>query len=494
MQSVHEIDPARVAVYIRWSTDDQGEGTTLEVQRERCRHFVLSQGWPFDAGRIYIDDGYSGGTLERPALARLRDDVRQGRIQCVVVYKIDRLSRSVVDIVDLVLKEWEGRCFVRSTTEEINTVTPAGKMFFYLLISFAEYERNLIRERTMTGKVKRAEQGLNPGFRPPYGYRLGTGPGTFAVRETEAEVVRRIYTLYRGGTGPGEIARVLNREAPGRLWSPLAVRRILANPAYAGVLEYGRRKGRVLARAEGAFPPIVDPQLWAEVQAMRRRQAPGGRSQSSPYLLSGLARCRCGAPVGGKGVGRHRYYLCTGRKRGRREGCDSRHIPTAVVDEAIARQMRALLAAADLEPLALALAQERARQVQLALTLAQQVLTALQERRRRLEADYRSGALPARIYARELEALLAEERQAAESIRRVDGEAAGEILPRPEALWERLTIAQRRWLIRQVAAITLYRSGAEPEVAVVWRQPAPSIASLLLQAAGVTVAPVDHAP
>lgn len=109
----------KVAIYIRWSTEDQGEGTTLDVQLEACRAYMASQGWSYREELVYVDDGVSGATMERPALTRLRAAVAQGQVECVVVYKLDRLSRSVADTARLVMDEWEGICSVKSAREPI---------------------------------------------------------------------------------------------------------------------------------------------------------------------------------------------------------------------------------------------------------------------------------------------------------------------------------------------------------------------------------------
>ncbi|MFZ5827512.1 MAG: recombinase family protein [Bacillota bacterium] len=507
MLNPQEIDPTRVAIYIRWSTDDQGEGTTLQTQLERCSHYLRSQGWVYNEQLLYVDDGYSGGTLERPALAQLRRDVAEGRVACVVVYKIDRLSRSVVDIVDLVLREWEGRCFVKSTTEDVNTLSPAGKMFFYILVSFAEYERNVIRERTMGGKVKRAEQGLNPGFRPPYGYLRGPAAGTVAVVEHEASVVRRIFALFVSGNGPGQIAQMLNTEGirrRGSLWSRLAVRRMLANPAYCGVLEYGRTmrgQGGVVrfaeprfARVEGAFPAIVEQPVWEEAQRLLgarsvrpRRGGPAARPTCGSYLLSGLARCgRCGATMGGKRAGGRRYYYCSGRKRQGRAACDAGHIPAEAVETAVEERVRALLQAigpavlpADLE----ADLGEQLAELQRAAGERAKALTAVGERRRRLEADYRSGQLPARLYAEERAQVEREEQEIrAELVRLEERTARVEGISRDPAaalaslgpldLWAGLTVPERRQLLgRLTTGISLYRPArpaTEPVLQIDW--------------------------
>jgi len=471
------IDPDKVAVYIRWSTDDQGEGTTLQTQLERCQHYLQSQGWRFTPDLVYIDDGYSGGTLDRPALTRLRSDVDGGRVECVVVYKIDRLSRSVIDIVDLVLREWDGRCFVKSTTEEVNTLSPAGKMFFHILISFAEYERNLIRERTMGGKVKRAEQGLNPGFRPPYGFVRGAATGTFQVVADEASLVRRIFDLCRNGHGPYQIAHRLNSEGlrrRGAPWNPLMIRRMLLNPAYVGVLEYGRRSatGR-LSRVEGAFPAIVPAPVWEEVQgALRDRSRTGGtapRPTYSGYLLSGVAVCRCGAPVGGKRVGQHRYYYCTARKRRGRSACDSGHFRADQADDAVTAELLARLPAG-----ALPGPDHGAGDVKAGLEQQRGDLRRLADRRRRLEQDYRSGELPASLYARELAAVEREEGQVAKTVQRLSERLARwetRAPPQrdPAALWEGLGVVEQKGLLRRLASrIELYRGEDGPVVRIEW--------------------------
>ena len=126
-----EIAPHKVSMYIRWSTDDQGSGTTLEVQQEGCKHYILSQGWQVREDLIFIDDGYSGGNLVRPGMAKLRQMVQDGLIDCVVVYKLDRLSRSVLDTVTLVMEEWEGKAYLKSAKEPVDNSTPLGRQFFF---------------------------------------------------------------------------------------------------------------------------------------------------------------------------------------------------------------------------------------------------------------------------------------------------------------------------------------------------------------------------
>lgn len=332
MQIAKPIDPSRVAIYIRWSTEDQGEGTTLDVQREACRSFILSQGWAVSDALVYVDDGLSGGTLERPALTRLRAAVAAGLVDCIVVYKLDRLSRSVVDMVRLVLDEWEGRCHVKSAREPIDTVSQAGRLFFYQLMSFAEWERSVIRERTFAGKLRRAEEGKNPGITAAYGYRLGTS-GQPVIEPGEAQVVQLIFRLYLLGMGCTQIGRKLGElghpSPAGRRWGSGQISRLLSNPIYAGTLVYGKQttvSGRRVKSErphvvrEGAVPAIVSLAEFAAVQAAKAgrpgvgRAQGSGRSLSSQSLLTGVLRCGCGRAfrsTGGSGARfRYRYYYC----------------------------------------------------------------------------------------------------------------------------------------------------------------------------------------
>jgi len=325
----------RVAIYIRWSTEDQGEGTTLDVQMEACRAYIISQGWAINEDLIFVDDGISGGTLQRPALGRLRAQISAGDVDCVVVYKLDRLSRSVLDMVKLVLDEWDGHCYIKSAREPIDTMTQTGKMFFYQLVSFAEWERSVIKERTFSGKLRRAQEGRNPGVTAAYGYRLGEN-AELVVEPAEAAVVQLIFQLYASGLGCLAVARRLGElghpSPTGGHWSSAQISRMLANAIYTGTLVYGKQatvKGgrrvksdKPLIIREGMAPAIVERELWEAVQLMKLnrpgvgRKGLAGRAMGSQSLLTGLLRCQCGhAYAGSGGVGarqKYRYYYCGG--------------------------------------------------------------------------------------------------------------------------------------------------------------------------------------
>ncbi len=435
-----DIHPNQVAIYIRWSTDDQGEGTTLAVQREGCKAYLLSQGWQESPDLIFVDDGYSGATLDRPALTRLRRQVQAGAVDCVVVLKLDRLSRNVADMVHLVIEEWGDLCHLKSAREAIDTTNHAGRMFFYTLTSFAEWERATIRERTFAGKLKRAQAGQNPGMKAPYGY-TSVG-GAFQVVPEEADIVRCIFTQYQAGLGATRIAHELNqqgipyRSRPG--WDKTEVHRVLSRPLYCGDLAFGVRSrnprhgkqpgqpfwvrnARPLALAEGAVPPIISRELFHQVQARKAsrpnpRNQQSGRSLGSDYLLTGLVRCaHCNAALYGRrqSPGGRQYYVCSGRHSSGRAVCNAGHLPMAELDahviglflrrhgQSATRDRHVSAYLADLD-------QEQG-QIRHRLHQADTRLQRLQEQAARLRREYRAGALTAPELREHLAEITAEE-------------------------------------------------------------------------------------
>jgi site-specific DNA recombinase len=427
------IDPDRVAVYIRWSTEEQGQGTTLEVQQEACEYYCRSQGWHYRADLVFVDEGYSGGTLNRPALTQLRTAVREGRVGCVVVYKLDRLSRNLLDCVTLVRQEWGERCALYSTKENFDTQSPVGQMVFNILVSFAEFERSVIRDRTLSGKMKRAQQGRNAGQLYPYGYKKGPDGGWALDGWDEerrcftgrAAIVRRIFAEYLSGVSARAIADRLREEgvpaSKGGAWRYNTISALLANPAYAGQYTYGRRRGGkrgqepVLVVA-GAIPPIVTQREWESVQRMRtERAARSPRSLGSDYLLSGLARCgNCGGSIAGAGNrGGYRYYTCTNRVF--LKSCDCAYIDGHKLEAAVMTEVKAALCLANLRhqigEMEVQLRQ-RVEQCTHAVNEVQEALAGVARRRRRLDQEFFDGSLDGKTLSRLSEALEAEAQEA----------------------------------------------------------------------------------
>lgn len=505
----------RVAAYVRWSTDDQANGTTLAVQRDACLHFIRSQGWVWREDLLFVDDGHSGGSLQRPAMARLRAAVAAGELDCVVVHKIDRLSRNIVDATQLVLREWRGRCHLKSVLEPIDTATDMGRMIFGLLAMFADFERAAIRERTQGGKIRRIRDGEQMHGRPAFGYAPHPSQkGRWVEEPARAALVRRMFTLVAGGMSAGRLTRLLNAEgaltAGGRPWSVSSLLHLLHNPTYSGVVEYGRTSllpagegtaagggpHRVRVRhaaprvrgATAAAPALVPPETFAAAQAVlaghrARLAAAGARAQGSPHLLVGISECACGRGLvhkspGSRRPGRTRYYLCPGRREGT---CGaSAPIPAVEAELLVQEAFLAVFAVEGLERQRLqrALAGAAAPPGDRAAPVA-----AARRQLRRLEAEEahllraaRAGTLP----LDELRALRASlRRDRAEALGRLameeeqrgraaatEGLLAGPLQPR--ALWEGLEAWRQREVLRGClqGRIRLLRPAAGGEVRI----------------------------
>lgn len=440
--------PVAPAVYVRWSTEEQGSGTTLEEQRQTCLGFLADRGWPVREDLIYIDDGYSAGSLDRPAMQRLRAAVRRGDVDAVVVYKLDRLTRNIVDAVELVLKEWEGRCALVSVTQSsIDTTNALGRQFFTLMASFAEFEREMIRDRTMSGKKRRAMQGRNPGFRPPFGYRTGETPGSIVVDEERAPFVVQIFEMYASGLSHLEIARRLNRlgvpnPGDGRGWQNQTVRYMLQNPMYIGRLEYGRtsRKGQVphYAVVQNAVQPIVPVKLWQAVQALlshrSRETGFSNRAASSSFLLTGLARCTCGTPLSGvesRGVA---YYRC----KDPQGVCTATLIRTEILDDlvlaAIREQFQGQLGEGILRAAA---ARVDASRDSLEATVAnlKGALAEIGRKKDRARKDYFAGDLTGRMYTEFMAQLEEHEGATRHSLREAELQLVNPVVKGPDVVW-----------------------------------------------------------
>jgi site-specific DNA recombinase len=327
----------RAAIYARVSTDEQAERYGLSSQVHDLRALAARKGYTVPAGAEFLDDGYSGAELDRPALGRLRDVVRAKAIDVVLIHDPDRLSRRLPHQL-LLLDEFDRRgCRVEFVTTPRED-TPEGRLLLNVKGIISEYEREKIRERTQRGKREKARRGLIVASYP-YGYRPDPeAPGRLVVHEAEGEIVRLIYRLLVDEQRSTraivvELRRLGIQPARGRRWGPTSVRRILGSDRYTGRAYYNRdevvenpKTGRKTRRAQRPasewiavpIPPIVTPERYAAAQAQlqRNREAQVGRPARFVYLLRGLLRCgACGTRYVGVPSHGRRYYRCLGRNR-----------------------------------------------------------------------------------------------------------------------------------------------------------------------------------
>ncbi len=309
----------RCAIYTRKSSEEGLDMlfNSLDAQRESGMDYIKSQkgqGW-VAVPALYDDGGFSGGNTERPGLQRLLNDIQAQRIDIVVVYKVDRLSRSLNDFARLMQVFDEHRVSFVSVTQQFNTTTSMGRLTLNMLLSFAQFEREVTGERIRDKIAATMRRGIFTVGRPPFGYRRPVpsdpDPGNRVIRivPDEAEIVRRVYALYLEHRSPLAVIDALKAQGiPHRLrqcdtgmnvgklaWSTGHVRYMLTNATYAGKIVHTR--GANLPEGQGRCPtdiwpglhePIIDPEVWDRAQALinRRERAPVTR-WSHTHLLKG---------------------------------------------------------------------------------------------------------------------------------------------------------------------------------------------------------------
>jgi DNA invertase Pin-like site-specific DNA recombinase len=316
----------RCAIYTRKSTEEglEQDFNSLHAQREACEAFIRSQrheGWQV-LPAAYDDGGYSGATMDRPALSRLLEAAQSGTVDVIVVYKVDRLTRSLVDFARMVeLFDANGLSFV-SVTQQFNTTTSMGRLTLNVLLSFAQFEREVTGERIRDKIAASKKKGLWMGGLVPLGYDLKNR--TLVINEPEAETVRTLFRLYL----ERETVRRLKEEADrrglvtkrrpqatgaitgGESFTRGHLYQLLSNPIYAGDVRHKE------ATYPGQHPAIVDRETFAAVQqrlAQNATNRPSPTNAKVPSLLTGLVYDQtgdllCPTHANKKGT-RYRYYI-----------------------------------------------------------------------------------------------------------------------------------------------------------------------------------------
>lgn len=312
--------PSRTAIYIRVSTQEQAmEGYSIQAQTERLQAYCKAKGWGIF--HIYTDAGFSGSNMQRPALSQLLEDVEAGRVDCVLVYKLDRLSRSQKDTLHMIEDVFlDHGCDFVSMSENFDTSTPLGRAMIGILSVFAQLEREQIRERMAMGRTERAKSGLwQGGGWVPIGYDYVDGH--LVPNPVRAAAVKDIYDLFLSGTPITSIKLIVNRKYALNL-SDTTVRSILSHRLYVGDIVW---MGNIY---KGQHEPLVDMVTFSRAQKLLHSRARIAASKPDPFkprtLLGGLLVCEnCGARYLAKGNysghGDRRvyrpYYMCYSRAK-----------------------------------------------------------------------------------------------------------------------------------------------------------------------------------
>jgi site-specific DNA recombinase len=348
----------RCAIYTRKSSEEglEQEFNSLQAQREACEAFITSQrheGWVCQRA-AYDDGGFSGATIDRPALQRLLADVAAGRVDTIVVYKIDRLTRSLADFAKIVeILDARGASFV-SVTQQFNTTTSMGRLTLNILLSFAQFEREVIGERIRDKIAASKKKGMWMGGVPPLGYRVRDRK--LVIVDSEAEVVRSIFCRY---TELGSV-RLLKDELEARglkskSWTSASGRLRSGKPFSRGalylMLQNRLYRGEIVHKGQshpGEHTPIIDKPLWDAVQAQLAGNAAernSGTRARQPSLLAGMLfdgdnNSMTPSHAIKKGT-RYRYYVSRGLiTKDQSERSAGLRIPAGEIEQVVTSRVR----------------------------------------------------------------------------------------------------------------------------------------------------------
>lgn len=350
------------AIYCRVSTDNQEtEGTSLQTQLEACLNYCQDKGYDV---AYRFSEAYSGLTLERPKLNELRELVRAGDIDLVVIYCLDRLSRDPTHGVILTQELEKHNVTLEAVTEDVDN-SELGKLISYIRGFASKLEAEKIRERTMRGKKAYLDRGQLPQGtgKGLYGYKWDRKAKKRVPLEFEAKVVQMIFSMLAEGVSCFNIARTLNDQGipskAGCKWHPRTISSMAANPAYIGLTYFGKTRGSrktILEKQPEAnwrllpdtTPPIIGKEMFERVQRIRDMDRDLHRAKAKhQYLLRGHASCGyCGSPLVGSFLNhRFRYYHCRGTypTATREKICHARYIRADYLEESIWGKLREVL-------------------------------------------------------------------------------------------------------------------------------------------------------
>ena len=360
VQTPTPVKSVRCAIYTRKSTDENldNDFNSLDAQRESGEAFVAtmrSEGWVVLPER-YDDGGFTGGNTERPALKRLIQDITDGKIDTLIVYKIDRLSRSLLDFLKLIEFFEQYHVAFVAVTQQINSATSAGKLMLHILASFASYERALISERTSDKMCAARRKGKWMGGPPVLGYKPDWEAKKLVVDQSEAAMVRELFDLYLQHRSLIDVSRVVNERGwttkttvykngvhkDGVAWNKARLYDVLVNVTYIGQVLH---KGKLYPGEQDA---IIDKRVFREVQKLLQDNSQNGGAEAKNKhnaLLRGLLRCgHCGASMAHtytkKGNRLYRYYMCLTKIKRGKDACPTPSLPAQEIEDFVVEQIR----------------------------------------------------------------------------------------------------------------------------------------------------------
>ncbi|MED3888261.1 recombinase family protein [Priestia aryabhattai] len=312
-------------VYVRVSTDEQAKhGYSIAAQLEKLEAYCISQGW--ELTEKYVDEGYSAKDLHRPYFEKMMNKVKEGDVDVLLVYRLDRLTRSVMDLYKILKVLDTNNCMFKSATEVYDTTSAMGRLFITLVAAIAQWERENLGERVRLGMEKKTKLGKWKGGTPPYGYKIENKQ--LVINEDEQDVVKTVFELSKT-LGFYTIAKQLSLKGfstrKGGEWHVDSVRDIANNPVYAGYLTFNqnlkeyKRPPREQTLYDGNHEPLIPKEeFWQLQDILDKRRTLGGKRETSNYYFSSVLKCaRCGHSLSGHKSGGKKTYRCSGKKAGK---------------------------------------------------------------------------------------------------------------------------------------------------------------------------------
>lgn len=317
------------AIYVRVSTEEQAlHGFSIRAQKEKLIYYAKNiKNW--DVYDTYIDDGISGKNIkERPEIKRMLEDIANKKVNNVLVFKIDRLTRSTKDLIDLIEFFNRNNCDFNSLNESIDTSSATGRMFIKIIGIFAEFERENIVERVKLGFERKVKEGNSIcSSTPPFGYNRPKGSNILVINKSESVIVKRIYAFFLNGFSISKICNILNMQniktKKDRMWSNKTIKLILTNTTYIGKVRYGVNKKNYFDTF-GHHIPIISESEFNLVQQKLLKQG-SNRTKTDAYY-SHILKCKCGSDMISKRIykinksGVKKVYI-NYRCKNKKDGC-----------------------------------------------------------------------------------------------------------------------------------------------------------------------------
>ena len=343
-----DITAQRAAVYIRYSSENQRDGYSIEYQMDECKKFINEQGFVFE--KAYIDEAVSGKSAnKRNAFFELLADVKNGLYDVVIVYKYSRFARNLMEATLYRQQIEKNGAKLISAMERIDDSTPEGRMMRNIIMTMDEYYSDNLSTFVQSSMYTAAKSGKYLGGILPYGFSVNEN-GEFIENKAEADIVRRVFELRAAGAMPADILRIFRDEGVrgrnGKPFTQQLLNKIVRSEKYIGTYKYSV-KGYEPIYIENAFAPIVSRELWDKVQHLidnaNVKKAAKGRARKNIYPLTGKIFCGCcGEPFTGNSKGNGlAYYTCRGQDK--LQICKNGSVHKTVLEEYVFDKIKALI-------------------------------------------------------------------------------------------------------------------------------------------------------